>query len=241
MRADQVLALVGVDLDRAAALEADPQPADDRALELRADRSRATVPSTRLASGVVKTSSVGMFATCSIPLRDVEGREPGRVGQEPDRQVGARAAVAQGVEPALVQARRRGATSSRDVLLPGRDRVGLVEPDRGRDRLPEPVDVGLAEHACVAQPSFGYATIDQLQRPSVSARLASASCAHPGSPEAAAVEAVEELRLGVAGDREQRAAVLAEVVQPLDEPRRRPAELSSAACSMCARRTCWSP
>ena len=42
--------------------------------------------------------------------------------------------------------------------------------------------------------------------------------------DAAAVEVGEELGLRVAGDREQRAAVLAEVVEPLDEPRRRLAE-----------------
>ncbi len=40
-----------------------------------------------------------------------------------------------------------------------------------------------------------------------------------------AVEVGEELGLGVAGDREDRGALLSERVGALDEPRRRPAEL----------------
>ena len=75
-----------------------------------------------------------------------------------------------------------------------------------------------------AQPSFGNATIDQLQAPSVRRRLASATSRMRERAHAAAVEVGEELGLRVAGDREQRAALGAELVEPLHEPRRREAE-----------------
>ena len=137
---------------------------------------------------------------------------------QPDRQVGARAAVAKSVEAARGQ--RLGALlKPRDVLVPRLDRVGLVEADGCRDRFPQALDVGLPEHrlgpACVrvrhdrpvAEP------VGQLER-----RLG--DLRHPGHADTRAVEVREQLGLGVAGDGAQRAADLAESVQALDQPGR---------------------
>ena len=67
------------------------------------ERPRArTTPSARRRSGVVKTSSVGMLTTQRTPYTVVSlpdfQRDP---GQQPDGQVGAGAAEADRVEPAL--------------------------------------------------------------------------------------------------------------------------------------------
>ena len=53
-------------------------------------------------------------------------------------------AVAERVEAALGE-RARAGLEPVHVRAPGGDRVGLVEPDGRRDRVPEPLDVGLAE------------------------------------------------------------------------------------------------
>ena len=89
------------------------------------------------------------------------------------------------------------------------DRIGLVEAYRLADRLPEPLDVRLAEHGLgpagvrvgddrpVAQP------VGERER-----RLR--DLAHPRFADTRAVEIREELGLRVAGDRTERAARLAE-------------------------------
>ena len=87
----------------------------------------------------------------------------------------------------------------------------------------------------VAQPSFGNATIDQLQSAVGEPQARLGDLAHARAADAAAVEVGEELGLGVAGDREQRAALGAEVVEPLHEPRRREAELRPRRRARCAR------
>ena len=48
---------------------------------------------------------------------------------------------------------------------------------------------------------------------------------HARPADAAAVEVGEELRLGFAGDRDERVVVLADLAQPRDEPRRRVVEV----------------
>ena len=190
--ADQVSALVGVDLDRAAALERDAEAPDQ--VPWSCERvGRATVPSTRRASGVVKTSSVGMFATKSMPSR--RGREP----RLPDRRRGGarRSDPCRGRGSGARRTCARSARSARcaeagEVLLPRGDRVGLVEPDGGRDRVPEPVDVGLAEHA--RRPALARVRDD---RPVAAARRSASGPVSASSrirvrPSARAVEAGEE-------------------------------------------------
>ena len=109
-------------------------------------------------------------------------------------------------------------------VAPGGDRVRLVETDRPADGLPKPLDIGLAEHGLgpalvrIGDDRPVAEAVGQLQR-----RLG--DLAHPRLADALAVEIGEELGLRVAGDRDQRAAGLAELAQALDEPRRREAEL----------------
>ena len=109
------------------------------------------------------------------------------------------------------------------MLAPGLDRIGLVEANGRRDRRPDRSTSG-SPKTSRAQPSLGNATIDQLQAPVGQPQARLGDRAHPRPRDPAAVEVGEDLRLGVSDDREQRTAVLAEVVEPLDEPRRRPAE-----------------
>src|SRR5438094_284862 len=68
-----------------------------------------------------------------------------RLREEPDGQVGTRTGEPQRVEAALGEELRSTAQDI-DVLLPGGERVRLVEPAGEGDRLPEPIDVGLTEH-----------------------------------------------------------------------------------------------
>ena len=141
-----------------------------------------------------------MFATCSIPRDRSTARLPDRVGMEPDREVGAGAAVAERVEAALVQ---------RGRALPRAGRGARATPRQGRARRagrpsrspPRAARRRARRRRGVAQPSLGNATIDQLHVPPVSLRPASDELAHPGARDAGAVEVGEELGLGVAGDR----------------------------------------
>ena len=127
------------------------------------------------------------------------------------------------VEPALVQL--CGALlQARDVLAPGGDRIVGVETHRVRDRVPETLDVRLVEHR--ARPPFIRVRDDRPVAEAVAQperRLG--DFLHPRLADARAVEIREELGLRVAGDREQRTADTAELVVPLDRPRRRVAEL----------------
>ena len=108
------------------------------------------------------------------------------------------------------------------------DRVGLVEPDRVRDGIPEPLDVRLAEDL-LRLPPVGYAAIVQLTVRSFCARswrchgLDRARLA-----DACLVEVGEQLGLGLAGDHDQRAAVR-ERLGARQQPRRRLPSASSSA------------
>ena len=110
------------------------------------------------------------------------------------------------------------------MLTPRSDRVGLVETDSLSDGLPEPLDVGLAEDrrgpalVWVGDDRPVAEAVGQLER-----RLR--DLAHPRLADALAVEIREELWLRVARDRAERAADLAELLEPPDEPGRRVAEL----------------
>ena len=142
---------------------------------------------------------------------------------EPDAQVGARAGEADRAEAPLVE--ERGALAEAlDVLLPREHGVGLVEPGRGDDGVPEPLDVRLAEDG--VRPAFVRVADDRpLDQPSVlgvEQLLRGQARARPLG--AALVEVGEELGLGLAGDRDRRAAGLDHVVEERERPRRRPVE-----------------
>ncbi len=107
-----------------------------------------------------------------------------------------------------------------DVPPPGGDRVVLVEADGLGDRLPEPLDVRLAEHllrpALVrergdrpAERACGLCLVQRVEH-----RL------RPGAPDALLVEVGEELRVGVPRDHHERSAVARRRCQ-LDDPRGR--------------------
>ena len=223
VRPHQLLALVGAHLDGAAALEAHLEAAHDRALDLQRIGG---------ADGALDAAGVrGREDLLGRHVRDVldaarlvERRLPAGVRMEADRQVGARARgsgarrsarslSAAARRPSFAMCSRHAATGSGSS---SRTAVATASQSRSTSGSPKTAS---------AQPSFGNATIDQLQRPSLSRRLASATSRMRARADAAAVEVGEELGLRVAGDREQRAALLAEVVQALDEPRRREAEL----------------
>ena len=181
-------------------------------------RVERTVPSVRRQSGVVKTSSVGMFGTCAMPVGGLDRRRPIQraPGSSPTVRSVPGPAKWSASKRELVELARSAARSCVDVLAPRRDRVGLVEAHRARDRLPEPLDVGLAEHL-LAQPAFGNAAIVQLTARSF--WIASVRLDHLDRsrlPDAILVEVGEQLGLGLARDHDQRAAV--ERLGPLDEP-----------------------
>ena len=90
-----------------------------------------TWPLTRLACGVVKTSSVGdaVFGRGGAAL-------PFMAVGKPDLQVGARSGIMQGVEPLSVQP--FGALAQHGiVLLPRRDGVIVIDPRGDENRIRE--------------------------------------------------------------------------------------------------------
>ena len=185
-------------------------------------RVERTVPSTRRASGVVKTSSVGMFATCLMPFDSSSATRQSPSAWRPIERSSARAAIAELREAALVQ-RSRALLQPADVVAPGGNGIRLVEPHGLTDRLPEPFDVGLAEHrprpalVGVRNDQSGAEPIGQLQRLLVE-RM------HACLADPRAVEVGEQFGLRVPGDRAERAADVTQFAEPRHEPRRRVAE-----------------
>ena len=119
--------LVGIDLDRNAIFKANSEPADDRPV----------VEDERLRRGDMPARATRIRRCEDLLAREVRempqalrGREfdsrPGRGRQQADRQLGSRPAQFDRVEAALRQP-RSGVVQHRHALVPGRDRVGLVE------------------------------------------------------------------------------------------------------------------
>ena len=87
-----------------------------------------TTPSTRSGSGVVNTSSVGMLGWCSIPSAVSNLAASQRLdGSSPTLRSVPGPSNCSAVELELVQ-RRADALELSQAALPGRHRVGLVEP-----------------------------------------------------------------------------------------------------------------
>ena len=140
------------------------------------------------------------------------------------------------VEPALVEHAPRAARSLLDVLAPRGDGVGLVEAGRGRDRVPEALDVGLAEDGARPSPRSGSrrsSTGSAAGSPRRSSFSATSRGARPLG--AALVEVGEELGLGVAGDRDRRAARVDQVVEQRERPGRATSRASPPARAGSAR------
>ena len=127
------------------------------------------------------------------------------------------------VEVVLVQ-RLASLAETLDMRVPGCDRVGLVEANRVLDVLPETLEVGLTEDRL--RPALVRVADDRPVDPAphdvAEVRLGELDLARLA--DTSLVEVAHELRLRVARDRDQRALLLAEVVEPLDRPLRRPLE-----------------
>ncbi len=111
------------------------------------------------------------------------------------------------------------------MLAPRGDGIGLVEADGERDRLPEPLDVGLAEDP------LGPALVREGDRCPVDQLLVEDDPAaqlleflRNGAPDALAVHAREQVGLGVARDRDVRRLRVAERLHPRQPPGRAPVE-----------------
>jgi hypothetical protein len=95
--------------------------------------------------------------------------------------------------------------------------------DRRRDRLPEAVRVGLAEDhprpTLVRAGDHGPVAVAVGEVEAHPGELL-----HAGAREPSAVQAREEVGIGIAGDRDQRAMLVPEVEKPPHEPGRRPVE-----------------
>ena len=140
-----------------------------------------------------------------------------------DAQIGARADKPDRAEAPLVE-RGRALLEALDVLAPGGDGIRLVE-SRGRDhRVPEPLDVGLAEDGA-SPPFVGVAEDRPLDQPAVLG-VEELLDGEPRSRPlgAALVEVGEQLGLGLAGDDDRRATGLDQVVDERHRPGRAPVE-----------------
>ena len=143
--ADQVRAGARVHLHAAAALEPHLEIAHDVARER--ERLRRADSALGAAPIGARENLLGRHVDdVPAPVDGLlERRAPGRARDQPDGEVGAGPAEADRVERALVE-QRRALDELVDVRAPGLDRIGLVEPRRRGDGVPEPLHVRLAEN-----------------------------------------------------------------------------------------------
>ena len=155
--------------------------------------------------------------------RLLERSAPARTRDQADGEIGARAKEAEVVERALVQ-ELPALDQLVDVSAPGPDGVGLVEPGRVGDGVPEPLDVWLAEDR--RRPALVRVREDDPVDQALVRRLhvALRQLLHPRLADAGAVEVGQQLGLGITDELDQGAVVLRDVVDLGERPRRRPAE-----------------
>ena len=140
------------DVDDPAALEAQLEIANGRAQPTAAAYVERTVPSVRRRSGEVNTSSVGRFGMCSIPSAVVNAAaHPAGDRHQPDERSvpGPRNRIASNACAFSCAARAlRRASCSRQAATgsAASSRVAV------RDRFPQPLEIGLAEHASSPSP-----------------------------------------------------------------------------------------
>ena len=220
---DGVLAGGRTELDDLAVAEAKLQVADDRPRQ--AEGPRRPDDAVRPPPVRAREDLLGgeVRHVPEPPLGLGLGRLPERAGQEPDGEVRPIAVEADRVEAALrEQVRPLG--EAIDVPPPGLDRIGLVEANRAGNRIPQALDVGLAEDRlgpalvgiCRHHPRYAPLGGD--------AKHVVVVLRHPGRADAPLVELREERRFGLAGDRDARTPPLDEVLEPRHPVRRRPRE-----------------
>ena len=141
---------------------------------------------------------------------------PPRVRRQPDREIGVRAVVAHLGQLQRVQRAPAGG-QLRGPLLPGGDRVGLVEAHRRGDRLPQPLDVWFAEYllrpAPVRRRDHGPALLLPEHR-----LLAGHRLCHRERGGLRRVDVVEQVRIGVAGQPDPDGSLGGVFLDPLDRP-----------------------
>ena len=154
----------------------------------------------------------------------VRRAHPASVGDESDREIGARAAEADGVERARVQGLRTG-LELRGVRAPAGDEVGRVEPRRDRDCVPQPLQVGLSEDLR-RPPLVGrrdHRPVDPPSRDELERELA--DLPRLRAADESRVEGSEEVGIRVSGEGDQRRVLVEGPAVELEEVRCRPAEL----------------
>ena len=221
---DHARALLGADVDDAAVLE----PHLEALHDLAGEHERL-----RRAGGSLRPPAVGRGEDLlGRHVRDVGDAVgglrlaalPARLGQQPDRQVGARgrgsAASRSACRSAASRARPSFSTCARQAA------TGSSSSSRTQNSTSShSASTSGSPNSCVAQPSFGTPATTQLLRPLVRlARELFAELRHPRLADAIAGQVGEQLRLRVAGQRDDRGVLVAEVLRPLEEPRRRPRE-----------------
>ena len=210
-----------MDVDRVASLEAQLEIANDRAEH----RQRARRPDDALRTPPVRRGVhlLGRHVRHAplAPGRLVERRLPHAAVEQADRQIGTRTAEVDGVEVPRGQ-RRRPHLQPRDVVAPGRHRAGLVQADGGGDRLPQPLDVGLAEHR--PRPARSGAADDRARDSPFARkapyRLRELDGVEPSDP--FPVEVGEQVGLGLGQNADGDGLVGRSVLESLDEPGRSP-------------------
>ena len=209
------------------AFEADAEVPDHASLELeRVGRAHRAVDPPRVGRG---EDLLGRHVHDGFDPGggDVERGEPGRVGMEADLELGARPAVAERVEAVGVE---RGATrrpSEARWSFPAAtgsgssSRTAAVTACQRRSTSGSPKTV-------LAHPSFGYATIDQLTRPSVRRSEASVNVRSREAAIRAPSRSAKSSGSGFPVIASSAAAVGAELVEALNEPRRATSRAASS-------------
>ena len=153
MAADDVRSLFGLDANDSAVLKRELEALDNLAGEAERHARPHRPLCTDRESGVVKISSVGMFATYSIPVAVWERALHQRaLESRPTVRSVPGASVVERVGPALGE-RSCSRVEPVEVLAPGCGGIGLVEPEAEGDELPQPLEVGSAED--LSRPAVG--------------------------------------------------------------------------------------
>ena len=169
-------------------------------------RVARTVPSVRRASGVVKTSSVGMFATVARPQLVVMPPDIQRA-----REVRPTVRSVSGPEKCSASNPRSASCRTQrelsQVIAPGLDGVVMVEPDDGGDQAPELIEIGRAQQALgdpLTRPGHERPVhLAAAHRAKQRRRQRHVVCSRPGR-----VDVREQRRIGVAPDHDHGAAPL---------------------------------
>ena len=173
LRADHLGAVaLGPHLDDPASLEAELEALDERADPGHDERVRRADDALGPAPVGRREDLLGrdVREVLDPALRLERRAHPARAGEQPDDEIGARPAEADRVEPRSFSASARACSFAACSRQAATGSV-LVEPHRRRDGLPEPLDVGLAEHRLGPARRSGAGTITQFTlRPVTSGR-----------------------------------------------------------------------